>query len=148
MNIDLRDVCAGVLVAAIGLFFFIGAFRYGIGDAREMGPGYFPMILGAGTTLMGVVIMVPALWRQGQVRLSFGALRPLAAVLLAVAAFGIGLRWLGLVPAIFATVLISALGHRPYRLAPTALLAVCTAVAAWLLFVVGLGLPMVAFRGL
>ena len=148
MNIDVRDVCAGALVAAIGLFFLIGSLSYDIGDSQQMGPGYFPFVLGGGTVLMGLAIALPALRRRVDAApLSFGNLRPLVAILLGVAAFGAGLSYLGLVPAVLASVAISALGHQPVRLLPTAILAVCTAAASWLVFIMGLGLPLVAFKG-
>ena len=42
---------------------------------------------------------------------------------------------------------ICALGDETSRLRSTLVLTVCVAVAVWLVFIVGLGLPIIAFRG-
>jgi len=41
-----KDFYSGLLFVAIGAFFGIFARKYDIGTAKEIGPGYFPLILG------------------------------------------------------------------------------------------------------
>jgi hypothetical protein len=63
-------------------------------------------------------------------------------------AFGLAFTWLGLVPAIILTVVIAAAADRTSRPLSAVLLGVGFAIGAWLIFRVGLNLPMPAFRGL
>jgi hypothetical protein len=143
---DVKDICAGALLSLVGLFFFFQALDYGVGTARRMGPGYFPMALGVATMVVGLAILVPAFKRSGEaLKISW---RPIAAVLGSILAFGILLTWTGLVPAVLATVFIAAMGSEVTRPPATIALAVFAAAIAWLIFVVGLNQPLPPFRNL
>jgi hypothetical protein len=140
---DVKTICGGLFVAALGLFFSLQAFNYDIGTSQRMGPGYFPLLVGAITAAVGVLLVLAALRRPGA-RPAI-AWRPLLAVLGGIAAFGTGLRFFGLIPAVLATIFCCSLGDRSSRPLATAVLAAFVAAGAWLLFVVGLELP---FRAL
>jgi hypothetical protein len=141
---DYRDILAGALIALVGGVFAYGAASLRLGSPHAMGPGYFPMAVAIITILLGLAIMVPALLRAGALpRLEP---RPLIAVGAAILAFGLAIRAFGLVPAILATVALSALGDRTARPIGTIALAVFMALASWLVFSLALGLPMPAFR--
>jgi hypothetical protein len=148
-NWNPKDVGGGLLFAAVGVFILSGALNMSIGTAQRMGPGYMPAIIGV--TL--IVLSLAVVWRGIRAGEPGGgspivvAWRPLAAVTMAIIAFGISIRWLGLVPAILLAVAISALGDRESRIMSTVVVGVVLALSAWLIFRVGLGLPMPAFRG-
>ena len=56
-----KDFFAGLLFIAIGLGFAWGATDYELGSTARMGPGYFPMALGALLAALGAVIAFKAL---------------------------------------------------------------------------------------
>ena len=63
---DLRDILAGSFVSMVGLFFAIAGTNYTFGTAARMGPGYMPVVLGWVLCILGLLILVPALFRQGE----------------------------------------------------------------------------------
>jgi hypothetical protein len=135
------DLWAGLLFAAFG----VGALAAGrglpVGTAAQMGPGYFPMLLGAVLIVLGVALAARGLSRAGR---AVGplALRPLGLVTAALLAFGLLLRPLGLALATAGLVLIARLGDRESRGLETALLAAVLALLAAAVFVYGLRLPL------
>lgn len=143
-RIDWQNFLAGTMLVAIGAFFLSGALEMPIGSARRMGPGYFPMVLAGIIILLGVLVLVPAFMGSGGVPRPDW--RPFIAVLAGIAVFAVMMRPFGLVPAVIATVLVSALADRNSRPIGAVLLAVGLAVGSWLIFVVGLGLPMAVYR--
>src|SRR3546814_5406507 len=61
---DRGDLLAGLIIAAVGGWFLVGAFDYRIGTAVRMGPGYLPMVFGIITLVLGLAIMLLALGRS------------------------------------------------------------------------------------
>lgn len=55
------DALAGALFVLIGLGVFLVAGDYPAGEAARMGPGYFPRLLGAVLTGLGLVVMLLSL---------------------------------------------------------------------------------------
>ncbi|MGQ7791994.1 tripartite tricarboxylate transporter TctB family protein [Faunimonas sp. B44] len=141
-----RDLIGGLVFCAVGLFFVAGAFGMNWGTAQRMGPGYLPLVLGI--LLIGLSLV--SLFQAGppEVTEETIAWRPLIACAAAIVAFGLGLRWLGFIPAVVLAVVLASLGDRTARPVVTIALAVFLAVSAWAIFRLGLNLPMPAFRGL
>lgn len=135
-----QDLYAGLTFIAFGLaaVFFARPLRFG--TAAQMGPGYFPSVLGGILALLGLVILIRPLWSIGT-RVSPLALRPLLFVTAAVLVFGVLLRPLGLVVATLALVVVARLADREFRVAESALAALVLAAGATALFVYGLRLP-------
>jgi hypothetical protein len=127
-----------VAIGAVAAFVAIG---YPIGSTRQMGPGYFPVVLGVILMVLGAVIGGRALW-TGEVKpLPSMPVRPLLLVTLSILIFAAMLERFGLIPAILAAVLVSCLGGHEFRVREAAPLAVFLAAACVLLFHVALGLP-------
>jgi len=63
---DIRDILGGFGLAAIGVFAVVYGQRYEFGDLNRMGPGYFPVALGALLAVLGVLIALPAFFRRGE----------------------------------------------------------------------------------
>ncbi len=133
------DYYGGALMLLIGLgAVFIGS-TYETGNLRQMGPGFFPVAVGAVIALMGVLI---ALGARGQPVEAGEVLAPewrgWICIVASIVAFVILGKHGGLLPATFAIVFISALGDRDNTVKAAALLAlamcvVCAVVFWWAL---------------
>jgi len=141
--VSLRLVVAGVL-AAIGLTGFIVGLDYEFGSARRMGPGYFPVVLSAILFLLALAEMVSASLRPDPEGTGSVDLRPLLAILAAVAGFAVTIELFGLLPAFFVVIGLSTLSERGYGLIPATIVSLTTCLAAWLLFsrLLGMTLPL------
>ena len=105
-----------------------------------MGPGYFPMAVGALVALLGLALAVGSLRVDGP-PLPRLALRPVVLILAASIGFGYLLKPLGLVVSTILLVLVSAAGGYEFRWRESVLLALGLAVFSIGVFVYGLGLP-------
>lgn len=140
------ELAGGLLMAAIGIFFFVGSLGMRMGTAQKMGPAYFPMVLSVLLLAVAAAILLRCVRIEGG---TFDmAWRPFAFVSAGLLVFGLTLGTLGLIPAIVLTVVVSGFADPDNRIAGTLALGVSCAVAAWLIFRVGLHLPMPAFRGI
>ena len=85
------DFFSGLLFMALGVAFAWGASKYPIGTAAQMGPGYFPLLLGALLGLLGAVIVFKALVFETEDggRIGPWAWRPLGFILLVNLLFGV-----------------------------------------------------------
>src|SRR3546814_17020835 len=110
---DHGDLLAGLIIAAVGGWFLVGAFDYRIGTAVRMGPGYLPMVFGIITLVLGLAIMLLALGRDG--KLPLPAPRACLAVLVSIAGFTLVLPRAGLIPAALVAVMIATRGDRDAR---------------------------------
>lgn len=143
MNIDLRsnkDFFAGLLFIAIGVFAMVMAQNFPMGSAVRMGPGYFPRVLSGIMIAFGLYVMVRGLIKGEKIEGAWG-IRPLVLVTLGLVAFGFIMERLGMVPALFALFFISALGGHEFKFKEVLILASVMTVAAWGIFIYGLGLP-------
>ena len=140
VNRSNRDYYAGALMVAIGLTAIIAGRQYTIGTLARMGPGFFPVALGAILALIGLGIIatagfagrgadekpLPPEWRGW---LCIGA---------SIVAFVVLGKYAGLIPATFAVVFISALGDRENSVLTATVLglatvAICVIVFWWAL---------------
>jgi Tripartite tricarboxylate transporter TctB family len=135
------DFWCSLLFVAIGVAFVVLAQNYRFGTAARMGPGYFPTLLGSLMALLGLALAVPALAHDGEAVQRFH-LRPFLFVLLAIAAFGLALPYLGLAAAIAALVLVGSFAEPDLKPLETAAVAAFLIVFSILIFVVLLGLPI------
>jgi hypothetical protein len=142
---DWTDLIGGAVLLAFGLWFAWKAqTEYDTGTLRRMGPGFFPNVLGWLVAGFGALLLLPALFRQGEVPVP--ALRPLATIIIGGLAFAFLIEPFGLVPATVALVGIVAFAETRVALLRTAILAVALSVMAVTVFSEGLGIPVPAFR--
>ncbi len=136
------DRLAGLLFILLGAGFAFGAGTYDMGTAAQMGPGYFPRLLGALLALLGMAIFASA--KTGAGRPSSGGLpwRAILAVLCGVGAFGLLLKPLGLFLAALLLVGLSSLAQQRPRWGEVLASALVLAGAASVIFVWGLQLPL------
>ena len=126
----------------IGGAFVVGSLSYELGAPLRMGPGYFPLLVGAILAALGLAIVVKGLI-AGEL-LPFGAIpwRAVIAITLALLFFGFTVRGLGFVPTSAVTALLTALASARVRLLTAVAVAAGLTVASTLIFVVGLQLRL------
>jgi hypothetical protein len=146
------DFFSGVMFAATGGAFAVGATTYNIGDGARMGPGYFPLMLGILLAILGAAIMLQAMVVETLDGGKIGkwAWRPLIFVIGANLAFGvllgglpsIGLPALGMILAIYALTIISSLAGAHFRLRDVLVLSTILAAGSYVAFIWALKLQI------
>jgi hypothetical protein len=136
-----KDFWSGVMFIAFAAVALFAARNYSLGTAVRMGPGYFPMLLGAVLAGIGAILVVRSFIVSGEPITSVHIV-PLAGIVLAVALFGALLQRLGLVVTLAIVIAISALAGRQTKLVEIVVLAVVLAAFSVAVFVYGLRLPL------
>ena len=134
------DVLAGGAFFLIGGAFVVGSLSYELGTPLRMGPGAFPLMVGATMAALGLAIVIKGLI-AGEV-IAFGPIpwRAVAVIVFAVLFFGFTVRRLGFVPASAVTALLTTLASPRVRLLTAVAVAAGLTAASTLIFVVGLQL--------
>jgi len=141
----LEDFIAGIVTAAIGGFIVIEASGYGAGSLNDMGPGFFPVMIGSFMMILALVMVVTARPSAAPQPVDKNQMRGILCLTAAFIAFAFTVEAFGMLLSVFLAVFLSALGNRKTPVLYAALLAVGTAVIATLIFRVGLGLQIKAF---
>ncbi|MDR1969294.1 MAG: tripartite tricarboxylate transporter TctB family protein [Burkholderiaceae bacterium] len=152
-----KDFVAGLIFAVIGVAFAWGSTHYTIGDGASMGPGYFPLLLGIVLAIIGAIMMFQSLVLETADGDPIGkwAWRPLCCIGAANLLFGalldgipsLGLPAMGLVAAICALVVVSALASKKFRWLETLVVAALLAAGSWLTLVWWLKLSVQVWPG-
>ncbi|QRZ15809.1 tripartite tricarboxylate transporter TctB family protein [Paracoccus methylovorus] len=142
---DNTDIAAGLLLMAAAGFFGWQTVGLEIGTSLRMGPGYFPMVLSGILFLLGLIIFVRAFGREDDEPFGKVAWRGIMFILPAPIFFGLTVRGLGFVPALFLTTLIASQASVRMRPLAALILAVAVTVLSTLIFSYGLGLPFRRF---
>lgn len=140
-SIDRTDAAAGILFILFALFFGLQSLGLEIGTAFRMGPGYFPLVLSCVLGMFGLLVLFNALRTAGNGDMGALAWRGMLFILPAPIFFGLTVRGLGFVPAIFVTTLIAGLASLRMKLHWALFLAVGVTVFSTLVFSYALGLP-------
>jgi len=142
--VDPASLLCGAIFIGFGVFFAVQSLGLEIGNAFRMGPGYLPLILAGILIVLGLVIVVQGFGSKDE-ETQHIAWRGMLFILPAPIFFGLTVRDLGFVPAIFCTALIASFASA--RMRPLHALAVSAAVTVFStsVFVKGLGLPFVLF---
>lgn len=122
---------------------------YRIGTLKEMGSGFMPVVLGVLLCLIGFALLISE-QESGQTDESHAgsvSMRGAICILLGVAAFVVLGRFLGLVPASFASVFLSALGDRRNTVRDAFYLAIAATLVGVCVFHYGLHLQLPLFSG-
>lgn len=132
------DLGAAIIFLLFGIAAMIGAFRYRIGSAGEMGPGYFPMALGIGLCVISLLILHQAL-RGPAATIEKPGLWETGWILGSIVAFALVVDVLGL---FISTLLLLAgcrIASRDFRFKEVAVFGLAVAAATTGIFVYGLG---------
>lgn len=141
---DKTNLACGALLVAIGFFFGVQSLSMEIGTTFRMGPGFFPLALAAVLVVLGVVILVQATRVEGE-PLGAIAWRGMAFILPAPIIFGLTVRGLGFVPAIFIAALLASFASHKMTVVSAFILAASVTVFSYVVFSWGLGLPFRTF---
>lgn len=146
--VDKRGAGAGLLFTASGLGIAIASSSYRLGTADEMGPGYFPLLVGALLALVGIAILISTLGSPAEkTELGHWDLRRLGTVVGALIAFGLLVEPMGLLVAVAALVTIAATAHPQTTWKSILLLNLVLLPMTWAIFVLLLGLQFDAVPG-
>jgi hypothetical protein len=140
-----KDFFSGLMFMGVGGAFAWGASNYAIGSGARMGPGYFPLVLGALLAVLGGIITFKALVVETVDGDKIGAIawRPLVFIILANLVFGamigglprIGLPPMGLVAGIYGLTLIACLAGDAFNLKEALVLGTVLAVLSYCAFI-------------
>lgn len=144
ITIDTVNGLCGLLFIALGLLFAYESWMLDMGTALRMGPGYFPLLLALVLSLLGVVILIQATRVKGE-PVGPIAWRGMLLILPAPVLFGLTVRGLGFVPAVFITALFASFASVRMRLLPALILSVAVTLFSYVVFSMGLGLPFRSF---
>jgi hypothetical protein len=141
MRVNPKDVAAGTIFIAIGLFFSLNAwFTLSIGAARSMGPGYFPVLFGVLLVGLGLIIVLMAI---GRPREAFGKVswRGLFLVTVSIVFFAVTVRGLGMAPALGGATVMAAMSSKRLSLIGTLITGASLTLFSVLVFIYALRLP-------
>ncbi len=144
IRIDTTNGLCGALFIALGLFFAYQSWIMDMGTALRMGPGYFPLLLAGILLLLGIIVLVQAT-RAGSEPIGPLAWRGMLLILPAPIFFGLTVRGLGFLPAIFITALIASFASMRMKPVTALILSAGVTLFSYLVFSKGLGLPFRPF---
>ncbi len=135
-----------LLIGAIALVFVIGAVTVlDLGTPRRMGPGAFPLIAGGILVILSIIALVGDMKADAEhLKIDWRTVIPIA---LAVAGFALVTPRFGVLPGAGVCVLIASFAVGRLSLLRRAGLVIGAVLGVWLVFIVGLRLPLEAFRG-
>lgn len=139
-----RALSGGVLLAT-GLIMLAIAWDYPVGRLTQMGPGFFPRVIGVLICALAIAIIAldvttPKLARAGKMHW-----RGLAFVSASILIFAALVDVAGLVPSMFLAVGVSMFADDKARPLAALTYASLATLGGWLLFLVALELPIPAF---
>lgn len=153
-----RDYYAGGLMAMIGAGAAYEGSSYGIGTLRQMQAGMFPVLIGVGLVLVGAAIAATASSDSGAATTGLEGAghaaptrmdwRGWCAIISGVGLFIVFCQYLGLLPAIFTCVFVSALGSRVTTWKEAMALAAGVTVFGIALFSYGLQVQIPIIQGM
>jgi putative tricarboxylic transport membrane protein len=136
-----QDFVAGLVVIAVAVFAFWQAADLPIGTLGGMGPGMLPKSLAVLFGLLGALLVLDSFLEIG-LPLEPWSLRGPVLVALAIVAFGLTVRPLGLVVAGPVAIIIAAFASNEVRWVETILVGVLMTAVCVGLFKFALGLPI------
>lgn len=143
---DIQDILGGSALVLIGTFAAIYSLTsLRLGTVNAMGPGMFPAALACILVALGLLIIIPALFRKGE--MPKADIRPFLTIVVGIFAFGIMVRPFGLIPSIFALTFVASLADKRLSLPRVLILAAALSVTTTVIFRVALGLqlPVIAW---
>ena len=157
MNKLTKDRLGGALLLATGAATVVAGAGYGLGTLREMGSGFYPVVLGVLLVLIGLVLLATAA-RAPDAHLAAAPAetahlsgpvvqwRGWLCILGGALAFVVLGQHGGLVPASFVSVFVAALGDRDNSVRDAALLALALTLLGVVVFHFGLHLLLPLFQ--
>ncbi|MCF4129647.1 tripartite tricarboxylate transporter TctB family protein [Methylobacterium sp. SyP6R] len=142
-----RRYAAGGLILLLGLAVVLEARTFGLGTLARVGPGLFPMLVGGALGVIGLLIAVTPEAAEHEGEGGRPDWRGWFCIVLGIVLFMVLGEHLGLGPATFACVFVSALGDRSGSVRAALVLALAMTVVAGLVFTLALKFQMPFWRG-
>jgi hypothetical protein len=136
-----KDFWSGIMFLAFAAVALLAARGYSVGTSGRMGPGYFPILLGAVLGGLGLILVVRSFLIAGE-GLTRLHLLPLAIIALGVCLFGAFIERLGLVISLIVVTVVTALASRESRPVEFVALALVLTAFSVGVFVYALRLPL------
>jgi|AntAceMinimDraft_12_1070368.scaffolds.fasta_scaffold175965_1 hypothetical protein len=142
---DARSIIGGLSLAAIGLFATLYSQQYRLGELNQMGPGFFPTIIGILLIIFGLLVAIPAFFTQGT-PIKFET-KSFVLILVSILVFGVLLNPLGLPLAAALSSFISTFaGKKPLR--TKILISISIAAITYCIFIWGLSMSIPSWPSL
>lgn len=135
-----NDVLSGLMFVALGVAAIAYGSAYDVGTSAQMGPGYFPRLLGAILVLLGAGVFLQAFIVEGP-GLAAWQIRPLL-MIVAVVVFALVVETAGLLLAVPVLVILSSLASREFKPTEALLSSLSLAIFAAAVFAYGLGVQL------
>jgi hypothetical protein len=144
LSFSSRDLICGLLFIAAGLVFAIQAYGLELGTAFRMGPGYFPLVLASILIVLGIIVIIQGTQLEHE-PMGPIAWRGILFILPAPVIFGLTVRGLGFVPALFITALWAAFASVKMKPGLALILVSGLTLFSVIVFSYALGLPFRRF---
>ena len=135
-----KDMVAGLLFVITGLTFLYLGWGYRFGTSRQMGPGYFPIVLSALLIGLGALVCLTSIKNRSEA-LEAVSYKGLIFVLGATFAFAMLIRPAGMPVAIFVLAFFGSMASSNFKPVQSVLLGVGLAVFSVVVFNWALGMP-------
>ena len=142
VRLALKDVLAGGTFIALGVAFAAGSLTYDIGTAVRMGPGYVPLVLGVVLAGLGVLVIVKGFIAGEGEPIGGVEWRAVILIIAALLFFGLTVRGLGVVGALFGSSLLAALARSQTSAREALVIAVGLTALSVVIFIVALQLRL------
>ena len=141
----LKDILAGGIFIVLGLAFALGALAYNIGTLLQMGPGYVPLVLGLVLAGFGLLIIAKGFIAGEGEPIGEVEWRAVVLVTASLLFFGITIRGLGVVGALFGSLLLAALARSSTSLREALIMAAGLTALSVAIFIFALQLRLPLF---
>lgn len=138
-----KDFWAGVMFLLIGSSAIVLARNYQFGGTANMGPGFFPMLLGGLLVVLGAILVLRGLrFTHNPEQVPPFRFRPLFVILVSVVLFGVLLQPLGMVVCSVLLVVLSSYATHEFHLREAIVSALVLTAFTTMVFVWGLRMPI------
>jgi Tripartite tricarboxylate transporter TctB family len=138
----LKDILAGAIFIVIGLAFASGSLAYDIGSPLRMGPGYYPLVLGGILVGLGLLIVGKGFVAGEGEPIGEVDWRAVVLVTASLLFFGLTIRGLGAVGALFGSSLLAAFARSTTSIREALIIAVGLTAVSVVVFIVFLQLRL------
>ncbi len=142
VRLALKDVLAGGIFIALGVAFAAGALAYDIGSPVRMGPGYVPLVLGVVLAGLGVLVIAKGFIAGEGDPIGEVDWRAVVLITAALLFFGLTVRGLGVVGALFGASLLAALARSQTSVREALVIAVGLTALSVVIFIFALQLRL------
>jgi hypothetical protein len=138
----LKDIIAGAIFIVLGFAFATGSLAYEIGSPLQMGPGYVPLALGLILIGLGLLVIAKGFIAGAGEPIGDVDWRAVILITLALLFFGITIRGLGVVGALFGSSLLAAFARSATSIREALVIAIGLTALSVVIFIFALQLRL------